>query len=108
LKWKPLRGCHVIYKPPGGSVPSGRLNFKQLTQHSGLIFIFQYSSSQSRGLNFDRRIQWAKPDQDLLWWFKTVIKFATSVQMTWCLFHQGGFPRFINPRIRRKPLRFPI
>jgi hypothetical protein len=24
------------------------------------------------------------------WWCKTVLKFTASVQVTWCLFHQGG------------------
>jgi hypothetical protein len=30
------------------------------------------------------------------WRFKTVLKFTASVWVTWCLFLQGGPPRFVN------------
>jgi hypothetical protein len=39
------------------------------------------------------------------WRFKIVFKFTASVHVTWCLFHQGGSPEFVNPRIWSKPLR---
>jgi hypothetical protein len=42
------------------------------------------------------------------WRFETVLRFTASVWVTWCLFHQGGPPRFVNPRIGSKPLRFSI
>jgi hypothetical protein len=44
--------------------------------------------------------------QHACWRFKTVLKFTASVWVTWYLFHQGGSPRFVNPRIGSKPLRF--
>jgi hypothetical protein len=65
LEVKTLRGCPAIYKPSGSLVPNRRISLGQLTQRQRTDSSYSSSRrSQSRGLGYDWRIQWATPNQD--------------------------------------------